>query len=62
MELTFEEHWACPKRRYKIFKCHAVAFDEDFARYMGCAWHGTQMVKMVRTFQNGKLIKESRAI
>lgn len=62
MNLTFETFWACPKRSRIFFKCHAVAFDEDFARHMGCARHGTQMVKMVRTFQNGKLIKESRAI
>jgi transcription initiation factor IIE alpha subunit len=53
-ELETETYWVC-----SVQGCASVAFDEDFAKNMGCARHG-RMVRLVRQFEKGKLISEFR--
>lgn len=54
-ELETETIYVC-----SVEGCDSCCFDKEFADNMGCAKHGTVMLRVVRQYQNGRLISEWR--
>lgn len=53
-ELSEERFYACA-----VKDCHNFVFDDDDeAKFWDCAKHGMTMTRLVRQFENGRLVSE----